>query len=346
MPVGSLPMNLTGWFQIAWSEEIGPGEIKNLRYFGEELIAWRTMAGKLHVTGAYCEHLGAHLGHGGQVLEDCIQCPFHGWQWDGQGENVLIPYQDRPNRARRIPVWTSQETDGIVYVWHDVNGHGPAIPVPSIFELFDDDLGPGDYYPTFPECVYRGERLPLHPQFVMENGVDFAHFQFVHRAQHTPQLVHQDFQDHLCEANFAMIFGGGKAATVQTPDGAVEGGVMATNIGITVGMSKFYGPDSQRTLVAVTPVDGETSDIFHTVWLNRVDDGPRLPASQERRLNLALNQFLADLEIWKHQRYTDPPALATDEVRGFIALRRWAKRFYPETDEYQEYQQLLSGATQ
>ena len=44
---------------------------------------------------------------------------------------------------------------------------------------------------------------------------------------------------------------------------------------------------------------------------------------------MANNQYLADLNIWQHQRYTDPPALATSEGKGFRALRRWATQFYP-----------------
>ena len=64
----------------------------------------------------------------------------------------------------------------------------------------------------------------------------------------------------------------------------------------------------------MTPVDDQHSDIFHNIWLNRVDDSPFVPDSQERRMKLAKAQFLADLEIWKHIRYTDPPGLAAGEV--------------------------------
>ena len=42
---------------------------------------------------AYCEHLGAHLGYGGTVVEERIRCPFHGWEWNDKGRNVRIPYE-------------------------------------------------------------------------------------------------------------------------------------------------------------------------------------------------------------------------------------------------------------
>jgi hypothetical protein len=41
-----------------------------------------------------------------------------------------------------------------------------------------------------------------------------------------------------------------------------------------------------------------------------------------------IRQFEQDIEIWQHQRYSDPPALAADEYAGFTAIRKWAKQFY------------------
>ncbi|MCB0943568.1 MAG: Rieske 2Fe-2S domain-containing protein, partial [Mycobacterium sp.] len=95
----TLSMKPTGWFQVAWSDEIGLGAVHRMKYFDREMVAWRGQSGRLTVMDAYCEHLGAHLGFGGHVEGDAIACPFHGWQWDHDGRNVCIPYEDRPNRG-------------------------------------------------------------------------------------------------------------------------------------------------------------------------------------------------------------------------------------------------------
>ena len=61
------------------------------------------------VVDAYCPHLGAHLGVGGQVEGDCMRCPFHGWEFDGDsGACVEIPYGERERipakaHARAVP---------------------------------------------------------------------------------------------------------------------------------------------------------------------------------------------------------------------------------------------------
>jgi hypothetical protein len=43
-----------------------------------------------------------------------------------------------------------------------------------------------------------------------------------------------------------------------------------------------------------------------------------------------IRQFRQDIHIWAHQRYSDPPALASSEMAGFTAIREWAKKFYPD----------------
>src|SRR5438105_2450572 len=86
-----------GWYVIGYSDEIGPGEVKPARWFGQDLAVFRTEGGVLAVFDAYCPHMGAHLGRpgrfGGGVCGEMLQCPWHGWLWDARGANAEIPYR-------------------------------------------------------------------------------------------------------------------------------------------------------------------------------------------------------------------------------------------------------------
>lgn len=44
---------------------------------------------------AYCPHLGANMGEGGRVVDDCLECPFHNWRFRGDGECHTISYTDK-----------------------------------------------------------------------------------------------------------------------------------------------------------------------------------------------------------------------------------------------------------
>ena len=125
---------VTGWFMIGWSAEFPVGEVRPLRYFGEDLVAYRDESGELHVLSGHCRHLGAHIGHGGKVVGDCVECPFHGWRWGPDGTNRYIPYQpDTPNRALRLRVFPVREQYGCVFVWHQPDGKEPQWEMPDHF---------------------------------------------------------------------------------------------------------------------------------------------------------------------------------------------------------------------
>ena len=72
------PDNPTGWYRVAFTDDLRVDEIQTLSFFGRELIAFRSADGAPHVMDAHCPHLGAHLGVGGAVRDGNVVCPFHG----------------------------------------------------------------------------------------------------------------------------------------------------------------------------------------------------------------------------------------------------------------------------
>ena len=38
-------MKPTGWFQVAWSDEIAVGDVHKVHYFGRDMVAWRAQSG-------------------------------------------------------------------------------------------------------------------------------------------------------------------------------------------------------------------------------------------------------------------------------------------------------------
>ncbi|MEN3271267.1 MAG: hypothetical protein V7636_28, partial [Actinomycetota bacterium] len=72
-PVADLPYRYpmspypTGWYLLAESKDVQPGDVLPIEYFGKELVLFRTEAGEAVVLDAHCPHLGAHLGYGGTV---------------------------------------------------------------------------------------------------------------------------------------------------------------------------------------------------------------------------------------------------------------------------------------
>jgi 3-ketosteroid 9alpha-monooxygenase subunit A len=320
-----LSMKPTGWFQVAWSDEIGVGDVHTMKYFDQEMVAWRAESGQLTVMNAYCEHLGAHLGYGGTVKGEVLQCPFHGWQWNQQGRNVCIPYENRPNRGRRIKTYPVIERNESVYIWHDIEGREPFFDAPDIFGSFADGRSAADYYPQ--QRLFE-HALEMHPQYVLENGVDVEHFRYVHDTPISPVFTRHDFDEPVSYVDFTITFDGDGGQKIED----VASGVEAINGGLGIAVTRSWGMIDNRTISASTPVDESTSDVRFMVYIGRHPgrDPQKAAAKAAEFGEEVIRQFRQDIHIWSHQRYSDPPALASSEQKGFTAIRKWALKFYPD----------------
>ena len=61
---------------------------------GEPLVLWRTEGGALTAAHDRCPHREAPLSHG-RVIDDCLQCPYHGWTFRASGACVHISFEIR-----------------------------------------------------------------------------------------------------------------------------------------------------------------------------------------------------------------------------------------------------------
>ena len=103
--IGDLPpVYPNGWFVILESDQLKSQGVQEVSALGLNLVAWRGESGKAYVADAYCPHLGAHLGVGGTVAGECITCPFHGWQFQGEtGCLANVPYSESISKFQYTP---------------------------------------------------------------------------------------------------------------------------------------------------------------------------------------------------------------------------------------------------
>ena len=307
----------TGWFQIGWSRDFPTGRTVPLRYFGEDLVAYRGDGGDLHVLQAHCPHFGAHIGHGGKVDGDCVTCPYHGWEWGPDGVNVRIPYEDRPNRSKRLRVWPVVEQYGSIYLWHHparCRADLGRCPTSSCRSRSSRPIRPPTTSPSRPRP--RGE--PVHPQVVAENGPDSVHFAYVHRASVTPVSL-----DWSPDGPIWKFLTGWPNTRSDDPDEMILR-IHSWLAGLGGSLTAFDGVQQHRLTFTVTPVEHGRSDLFYTVWWPRLpgDDSPLPPPDLRKRID---EEFLStmedDLEIWRYQRYVEHPALARQDAKPSKALR-------------------------
>ena len=92
---------------------------------------------------------------------------------------------------------------------------------------FDDGSSAADYYTQ--QRLYR-ESLELHPQYVLENGVDFAHFKYVHNTPIVPVFTRHDFDEPVSFVDFTITFEGDDNQNIEDIKSRVE----AVNAGLGI----------------------------------------------------------------------------------------------------------------
>ena len=83
--------------------------------------------------------MGAHLGYGireqtgkgPRIVGDSIECPFHGWRWNGEGQCTHIPYaKNMPPRVAKgesiLGAWNVREINQQILVWYHPNKEAPS----------------------------------------------------------------------------------------------------------------------------------------------------------------------------------------------------------------------------
>ena len=156
------------WWPVARSVDLG--RPCRAQLLDRTLSVLRGHDGKARVTDDRCPHRGASLSRG-EIIDNAIQCPYHGWQWDGDtGRCVNIPSlgdQARIPSAARLKTYASEERWGLVWT---CLADEPAQGIP------DPDWLKG------PDWVFdvRFSDLNTNILFVQENFRDVAHFAFVH----------------------------------------------------------------------------------------------------------------------------------------------------------------------
>lgn len=170
-------MFINFWYPACFSTELGNKPLK-VKMLGCNFALFRDAKDEAKCLSNTCIHRGGSLAcqgdaAPGKVVEGNIQCPYHGWQFDGDGQCVKIPSQESsakiPERAR-IDAYPTQEKYGIVFVFL---GDLPEDERPPIMEAPEFDMdGWGVIHQSY--MLKTGYRRSI------ENAIDPAHNEFVH----------------------------------------------------------------------------------------------------------------------------------------------------------------------
>jgi phenylpropionate dioxygenase-like ring-hydroxylating dioxygenase large terminal subunit len=155
------------WHPVAAAEAVAAQPFA-ARLLGEDLVLWRDEQGAVHAWPDRCPHRGAKLSLG-RVDGGRLECPYHGWQFEGSGRCVQVPALPNftPPATHCVQTFAARESCGLVWVrLDDGNEDLPAFAAEADARLRKLNCGPYPVETSAPRIV--------------ENFLDMAHFAFVH----------------------------------------------------------------------------------------------------------------------------------------------------------------------
>jgi len=345
-------MYINFWYPIIRSEDLAHDMPQKAKVLGCNLVVFRDQEGKARVLSDTCTHRGASLGGAWsnvgkpRIVNGCVVCPYHGWEFGGDGECKNIPsigYGTKPPPRAKVDSYPVQEKYGIVFAFL---GDAPEDKRPPLLNI--EEYGQPGWRANSVlvlDVDYYYERS-------IENGLDPAHNEFVHPT-HGHQGVNRasynvkpyETEDHNQGWGFWFMHkfdspplpqkGHATAKESETPWG--DSKTFRSDIYAGGGT---YGPNIMPTYINITedkmfrqyffeqPVDINKTKIFFLNMRNFIlepeNDGPiharnKVIAGQDIQILLEVSPLATPLSPTKEVLMPADKAIA--------AYRDWLKKF-------------------
>ncbi len=164
-------MYINFWYALELAANVTDKPLK-VDVLGQPLVVFRDSKGVPHALSNTCTHRGGSLA-GGKVNGDCVACPYHGWEFNSDGQCTKIPSLGRDGKIpprTRIDAYPTVEKYGLVFAFL---GDLPEAERPPIMEIpeYDQEGWLANHLTYVFDANY--ERM-------VENNLDPAHNEYVH----------------------------------------------------------------------------------------------------------------------------------------------------------------------
>jgi vanillate O-demethylase monooxygenase subunit len=173
------------WYCAGWTNELSDRPLGRT-FLGEPVAMYRQTNGAAVAVGGRCPHRFAPLSMG-KVVDDCIECPYHGLRFGPSGACSHNPHGDGAiPKAASVRAYTLAERDGIVWIWMGDQTLADPRRVPDMHEIAEQQGW----------RVIRGElKVKAHYELLTDNLMDLSHVPFLHPFLSNAEALPADYHE-------------------------------------------------------------------------------------------------------------------------------------------------------
>jgi 5,5'-dehydrodivanillate O-demethylase oxygenase subunit len=146
------------------------GKPTAVRILGEDLVLFRDEAGRLGLLGLHCPHRGTSLEFG-RIREDGIECCYHGWKFDVNGNCLAQPAEPAESTLKskvHHKAYSVKELGGLIWAYLGP-GEAPILPKVDVVAR-EDGIRAVENYGLWPANYFQ----------LIENAPDATHTGILH----------------------------------------------------------------------------------------------------------------------------------------------------------------------
>lgn len=166
----SVFQNRSYWYIAAKSTDLKSKPIRAMLW-NEPVVLFRDNEGLPQALLDRCPHRNVPLSSG-TIQQNNIQCPYHGWEFDGKGTCVHIPgrVQMQTSSSRNVRAFPAREQQG--YIWVYTDSKSTPNHEPYRFPFLEEDGYRSIHY----QADFDANLLAT-----AENVLDVPHTAFLHK---------------------------------------------------------------------------------------------------------------------------------------------------------------------
>jgi phenylpropionate dioxygenase-like ring-hydroxylating dioxygenase large terminal subunit len=176
-------MIINNWYVACESADLAEQPLP-ARMLGCDFVLFRDGGGAPACLSAVCCHRGGDLSRG-KRSNGCVQCPYHGWEFDSSGHCTRMPPLGdgvQPPKRARVDAYPVEERYGYVWVFLGDLPEGERPELPDFLPEYDDA---GSWRVVRLKRDWNANWARVH-----ENLLDTSHLYLVHSfGRHLPSKM-------------------------------------------------------------------------------------------------------------------------------------------------------------
>ena len=169
------------WWPVAYLHDLDQNRPNRFTLLEQDLVIWWDALGEgWRAFPDRCPHRLVPLSEGRINQSGQLECPYHGWSFDGDGTCRSIPQMEenarpesRRTRCEPLPTATGQ---GLLFVWSGIPSAADPSALPLVPHLREQGDGWADGWIV--QDTFRD--LPMDALTLLENVLDVSHVPFTH----------------------------------------------------------------------------------------------------------------------------------------------------------------------